>query len=111
MMSCAAAIASESAMKPVQSNSACLRSVCSESANHTAVMAAMPGGTIMKNAPRQLYSSAIMLPTTGPITGPATLPTPHSIMTSACMWRGNVASRTAWPIGMIGAPNTPWPTR
>ena len=71
----------------------------------------MPGGTIMKKAARQLLASVIMLPMIGPTTGPNTLPTPHITSASACRCLGKVARRTACPMGMIGAPNMPWPTR
>ena len=52
-----------------------------------------------------------MLPRMGPTTGPNTAPMPH--ITRAVGWRclGKVASRMAWPIGMIGAPNAPCATR
>ena len=46
-----------------------------------------------------------------PEIGPNTAPQPHIIITSGCSARGNVASRMPCPIGMIGAPNRPWPTR
>jgi hypothetical protein len=52
-----------------------------------------------------------MLPIIGPNTGPITLPAPQITMTAACSWRGKVASTMPWPIGMIVAPNIPWPTR
>lgn len=54
MMSWAAEIATDRAKKPVQSKFASERSVRSDSATQTQIMAAMPGGTIMKNAPRQV---------------------------------------------------------
>src|SRR5436190_11371121 len=52
-----------------------------------------------------------MAPRMGPTTGPNTAPTPHMTSANGCRWRGKVASRMAWPIGMIGAPNIPWATR
>ena len=52
--SCAQAIATPSARKPVQSNFDSFFSVCSESANQTIAMAISPGGTTIRNAPRQL---------------------------------------------------------
>src|SRR5229473_6184937 len=52
-----------------------------------------------------------MLPMIGPNTGPNTLPAPQITITAACSWRGKVASTIPWPIGMIVAPNRPWPTR
>ena len=53
----------------------------------------------------------MMLPKIGPNTGPMTLPAPQITITAVCRWRGNVASTMPWPIGMIVAPNRPWPTR
>ncbi len=52
-----------------------------------------------------------MLPRIGPSTGPNTAPMPQ--ITMAVGWRclGKVASRMAWPSGMIGAPNAPCATR
>ncbi len=52
-----------------------------------------------------------MLPKIGPNTGPITLPAPQITITVACSSRGKVASTMPWPIGMIVAPNSPWPTR
>src|SRR5262245_44040879 len=46
-----------------------------------------------------------MLQSTGPTTGPTTLPKPQITMTAACSSRGNVANTIAWPIGMITAPH------
>ena len=81
------------------------------SANQIQISAQQPGGTIITNAARQLYISVTIVPRTGPSTGPNTAPTPQ--ITIAVEWRcrGNVASRIAWPMGMIGAPNSPWHTR
>ena len=50
-------------------------------------------------------------PRIGPTTGPNTAPTPHIISAAGCRCGGKVASRIAWPIGMIGAPKKPWATR
>jgi hypothetical protein len=47
-------IATDSARKPVQSNWTRLRVLYSESTNQMLISAMMPGGTIMKNAARQL---------------------------------------------------------
>ena len=52
-----------------------------------------------------------MAPRMGPATGPNTAPTPHIISAAGCRCGGKVASSTAWPIGMIGAPKKPWATR
>jgi hypothetical protein len=52
-----------------------------------------------------------MAPTIGPTTGPNTAPTPHIISAAGCRCGGKVASKTAWPIGMIGPPKKPWATR
>src|SRR5262245_26202214 len=52
-----------------------------------------------------------MLPTIGPTTGPNTAPMPHITMAAGCRWRGKVASRIAWPSGMMGAPKQPWAMR
>jgi hypothetical protein len=42
---------------------------------------------------------------------PNTAPTPHITRANGCRWRGKVLSRMACPIGMIGAPNSPWGMR
>ena len=47
----------------------------------------------------------------GPTTGPKIAPTPHIASAAGCSRGGNVASSTACPIGMIGAPNAPCATR
>ena len=52
-----------------------------------------------------------MLPRMGPSTGPNTAPMPHITMAVGCRCLGKVASRMAWPSGMIGAPNAPCATR
>ena len=56
-------------------------------------------------------SSLAMLPTIGPSTGPNTAPMPHITIAAGCRCLGKVASRMAWPSGMIGAPKAPCPTR
>jgi hypothetical protein len=50
IISCKAVIATDSAMKPVQSSRVALLSRCSESANQMQAIATRPGGTIMKKA-------------------------------------------------------------
>ena len=52
-ISWAAVMATESAMKPIQSKRTMVRLVWSRSANQMQTSAAMPGGTIMKKAARQ----------------------------------------------------------
>ena len=85
----------DSVKKPVQSKRVYVRSVRSDSANQTQVMAAKPGGTIMKKAERQFDASVAIDPNTGPSTGPNTAPMPHITNAVACRWRGNEASKIA----------------
>ncbi len=54
IISCSPVIATDSARKPVQSNWSRDRVLYSASANQMQVIATRPGGTIMKNAARQL---------------------------------------------------------
>ena len=69
--------------------------------------AQMPGGTIMKNAVRQLNASVASAPNIGPRTGPNTAPIPHITIANGCRWGRKVASKIACPIGIIGAPKIP----